>query len=124
MAKRKYHSWTKAEIEILMCPEWTAQEVADMLGVTVLQVRNRRKYQETVVRSGRRSYGVWHGCNQTCPDFCPYDECFMPSDECAKSLKGVHSIAGERAGLRNRDDAPGSKPIPTVTLPTIVKRSI
>lgn len=21
---------------------------------------------------------IWRGCNETCPDFCPYDECEKP----------------------------------------------
>ena len=117
------HRWRDYELEILKSGEWSDREIADMLGVTVHTVQSRRyAIKKAEAKKGKPTR--WVGCNQTCPDFCPYDECLMPSDECAKSLKGVHSIAGERAGLRSRDDAPGSKPIPTVTLPTIVKRSI
>lgn len=38
----------------------------------------------TTVRLWRDRHGVltrryWHGCQETCPDYCPYDECLMPA---------------------------------------------
>ena len=38
----------------------------------------------TTVRLWRDRHGVltrryWHGCQETCPDYCPYGECLMPA---------------------------------------------
>ena len=38
----------------------------------------------TTVRLWRDRHGVltrryWHGCDETCPDYCPYGECLMPA---------------------------------------------
>lgn len=39
----------------------------------------------TTVRLWRDRHGVltrryWHGCEETCPDYCPYEDCMMPQD--------------------------------------------
>ena len=29
----------------------------------------------------------WRGCNKTCPDFCPYEDCMMPTYMAAENIE-------------------------------------
>lgn len=37
-----------------------------MLGITPIKGANNGRLK------------IWRGCNETCPDFCPYEECEKP----------------------------------------------
>lgn len=71
----------------------------------------------TTVRLWRDRHGVltrryWHGCEETCPDYCPYGECLMPAylagiedDEeraRARAMAAMNQIRRERKA-DNRD---------------------
>lgn len=124
----RHHKWKDFELEILKNKEWSDREIADMLGITVHTVQNRRYKIKKAESEKNGKPTQWMGCNQTCPDYCPYDECLMPATECAK--EAAHYIVDGKGKERNqeknknRDKAPGSKAIRDVILPGSVRRSI
>lgn len=61
--------------------DMTIKEMVTSLGLsyqTVYQFYKKEKIPYKISRFGRKD-GVWKGCDRTCPDYCPYPDCILPT---------------------------------------------
>lgn len=56
----------------------TVQQMADALGRTPASVFVKCKGMGLEIIDGRGRPPEWHGCDETCPDYCPYPDCYKP----------------------------------------------
>lgn len=79
--------FTAAEIDFLRenSAKLTTTELAAALGRPYISISQKLRdmgLPRKLCAQGRKT-DKWTGCNKTCPDFCPYDDCRMPVDEAA-----------------------------------------
>lgn len=66
----------------------TAVEIAAALGRPYVSVSHKLRDMGLPRKYARwRKTDKWTGCNETCPDFCPYDDCMMPGRYAAIGYK-------------------------------------
>lgn len=73
--------WTPAkEKEILeLSRDHTDREIAEMFGTKRSAISTKLHYlRKASGKSIKNNH--WHGCERTCPDYCPYPECLMPTN--------------------------------------------
>lgn len=56
----------------------TVQQMADALGRTPTSVFVKCKGMGLKIIDSRGRPPEWHGCDETCPDYCPYPDCYKP----------------------------------------------
>ncbi len=82
--------FTADEEKILQDTSISAKKAGIALGCSQSTVRVWRD------RHGVLTQRYWHGCQETCPEYCPYGECLMPA-----YLAGIEDDE-ERARARDR----------------------
>lgn len=60
--------------------EMTVNELANILDIKYQTVYLFCRRENIVCKMDNVGRGrAWHGCDKTCPDFCPYEDCRMPA---------------------------------------------
>lgn len=73
MTRGRKISFTADEEKILRDTSISAKKAGLAIGCSPTTVRLWRD------RHGVLTRRYWHGCQETCPDYCPYGECLMPA---------------------------------------------
>lgn len=67
--------WTDEELTLIRAKAHSDEELARMLNRTIDAIRSRRfKLRKRTPPAQKYANGI---CNETCPDFCPYEDCRM-----------------------------------------------
>lgn len=78
MAERRL--FTVSDVQFLRenCDKMSVEEMANALGRPYISVYIKLHREALTFISKRGRPAVWHGCNETCPDYCPYPDCYKP----------------------------------------------
>lgn len=74
MSQGKKIAFTAEDEKILRDTSISAKKAGLALGCAATTVRHWRD------RHGVLTRRYWHGCQETCPEYCPYEDCMMPQD--------------------------------------------
>lgn len=82
---------TQSEIDFVLdsAGKMTRRQLAEALG------RPYSTIEKIIITHGVRAKNsptrpqgrAWQGCEKTCPDFCPYDDCLMPVQLAARNFE-------------------------------------
>lgn len=78
--KNKPPEWEEWEIQIALDPKLTMRQKMELTGRSDNAIYTRRHLMriKSLMNSKNVTFPekeVWHGCSETCPDWCPYSDC-------------------------------------------------